>query len=116
MQLLEKKVRRRCDSAPERISVLQIEVRREHEGGSIRAYTHVFMSSSKGLKIVFSMSRPWPLNQITREKNQPSHSLILQLSALREVAIAREIHEAGVPDMQYLYMGERAQCMLSVVE
>ncbi|CDO68698.1 hypothetical protein BN946_scf184652.g25 [Trametes cinnabarina] len=28
-----------------------------------------------------------------------------QLSALREASLAREIHEAGVPGMQYLYMG-----------
>ncbi|KAI0375755.1 hypothetical protein BV20DRAFT_959795 [Pilatotrama ljubarskyi] len=28
-----------------------------------------------------------------------------KLSALREAALAREIHEAGVPDMKYLYLG-----------
>lgn len=28
-----------------------------------------------------------------------------KLSALREIALAREIHEAGVTDMKYLYMG-----------
>ncbi|KAI0335581.1 hypothetical protein GY45DRAFT_1350777 [Cubamyces sp. BRFM 1775] len=28
-----------------------------------------------------------------------------KLSALREASLAREIHDAGVPDMQYLYMG-----------
>ena len=28
-----------------------------------------------------------------------------QLSALREAALAKEMHEAGVADMRYLYMG-----------
>ena len=32
-----------------------------------------------------------------------------QLSALREAALVKEIHAAGVSDMQYLYMGKRKQ-------
>lgn len=29
----------------------------------------------------------------------------VQLSAMREVSLAREIHEAGIAGMGYLYMG-----------
>ncbi|KAI0069114.1 arginine-tRNA-protein transferase, partial [Artomyces pyxidatus] len=38
------------------------------------------------------------------EKEYEKHSLG-KLSALREASLAREIHDAGVPQMQYLYMG-----------
>lgn len=31
---------------------------------------------------------------------------LIQLSALREITLAREIHKAGYRDMKYLYMGE----------
>ena len=29
-----------------------------------------------------------------------------QISALREAALAREMHDAGLPDLKWLYMGE----------
>jgi hypothetical protein len=32
---------------------------------------------------------------------------LAQLSALREVALAKEMHDAGATDIQHLYMGER---------
>lgn len=35
-----------------------------------------------------------------------THTQHIQLSALRELSLAREIHEAGIPDMRYLYMGK----------
>lgn len=30
----------------------------------------------------------------------------LQVSALREAGLAREMHAAGLPDLKWLYMGE----------
>ncbi len=31
---------------------------------------------------------------------------VLQLSALREISLAKEFHDAGVPQLRHLYMGQ----------
>lgn len=35
----------------------------------------------------------------------PQKLIHTQLSALREIALAKEMHDAGAPEMRYLYMG-----------
>lgn len=55
--------------------------------------------------------RPFFREVLTREGLRPipllslAVLLLLQLSALREVSLAREIHDAGVDDHRYLYLG-----------
>ena len=63
--------------------------------------------------VYFMYEKKWEKFSLGKEshylvpRRQPMVDIVrLQLSAMREASLVKEMHEAGLTDMQFLYMGQ----------